>query len=429
MVKNKKAFTLVELLAVIVILAVILVIAVPSIMDTIKESRKGALASSAKLIASSAESAKLSNDTLGIDTNIECSDVAQLTTDDYSSCSIKFVDGKAQVTLVGKGKFEGMGVFLGTKDNAVATEGLITDDTDDHNIRYAGGSPKNYISFNNELWRIIGTFNVTTSSGNTEKLMKIVRNEQFSTGMSWDSSTGNNNGTHEDGEVNDGLGVNQWGASTYTNGSAYEGADLMTMLNTYYIGTNTTCNYCNNSNQGTCTNDCTSSVNQIDSAYRNMIEEVVWNTGAITNASSIERSSAYTQERVSEIGANGAGTGKICTSGTYCNDTVTRTITWTGKVGLIYPSDYGYASASGTDIRNSAIGTTNWLNTGSYYWTLSPVADSVGAFFASRVVPGGVGRSNASNWFGVRPAIYLKSDVFITSGDGSEGDPYQISMN
>ena len=103
MSKPRRGFTLVELLAVIVILAVILVIAVPSIMDTIKESRKGALASSAKLIASSAETAYMSNQTLGIDTNIECSDVAQLTSEDYTSCSIKFVDGKAKVKIIGQG--------------------------------------------------------------------------------------------------------------------------------------------------------------------------------------------------------------------------------------------------------------------------------------------------------------------------------------
>ena len=42
----KKGFTLVELLAVIVILAVILVIAVPQINNVIKETRKNSLASS-----------------------------------------------------------------------------------------------------------------------------------------------------------------------------------------------------------------------------------------------------------------------------------------------------------------------------------------------------------------------------------------------
>ena len=52
--KNKvSGFTLVELLAVIVILAIILVIAVPKITDTIKNSKKASFESSAKTIAAS----------------------------------------------------------------------------------------------------------------------------------------------------------------------------------------------------------------------------------------------------------------------------------------------------------------------------------------------------------------------------------------
>ena len=51
MKNKKKGFTLVELLAVIVILAVILVIAVPQIMNTINDSKKGTLKSTALLIS------------------------------------------------------------------------------------------------------------------------------------------------------------------------------------------------------------------------------------------------------------------------------------------------------------------------------------------------------------------------------------------
>ena len=83
--QKKNGFTLVELLAVIVILAVILVIAVPSIMSTITESRNGALASSAKLIASSAETAYISNQTLGIEKTLTCQDVSNYNeTEDYT---------------------------------------------------------------------------------------------------------------------------------------------------------------------------------------------------------------------------------------------------------------------------------------------------------------------------------------------------------
>ena len=126
--KKKKGFTLVELLAVMVILAVILVIAVPQIMDIIKESRKGTLISSAKLIAASAESAKLSNDTLGINKTITCSDVSKLNSEDYESCTITFdSNGKANVTIVGKGKFEGMSVCSATRETGEVSSECSTD--------------------------------------------------------------------------------------------------------------------------------------------------------------------------------------------------------------------------------------------------------------------------------------------------------------
>ena len=115
---KKNGFTLVELLAVIVILAIVLVIAVPQILNVITESRKGALISSAMLIASTAETKKLSNDLLEIDKVLQCSDVAKINDEDYSSCIVSFDDdGNAQVTIIGKGKLEGMGVCPATKDN------------------------------------------------------------------------------------------------------------------------------------------------------------------------------------------------------------------------------------------------------------------------------------------------------------------------
>ena len=49
--KNKKGFTLVELLAVIVILAVILAVAVPVVLGVINKSREDALNSTAGMIA------------------------------------------------------------------------------------------------------------------------------------------------------------------------------------------------------------------------------------------------------------------------------------------------------------------------------------------------------------------------------------------
>ena len=124
---KRKGFTLVELLAVIVILAVILIIAVPKISETIKNSKKAAFESSARTIANQAEKKKMENDSLGIDSNITCNDVAKLSESDYSSCNITFKDDTAYVTIYGSGKFEGLVIYDATKDNAVAVSSVATD--------------------------------------------------------------------------------------------------------------------------------------------------------------------------------------------------------------------------------------------------------------------------------------------------------------
>ena len=101
--KKKNGFTLVELLAVIVILAIILVIAVPKITDTIKNSKIASFESSAKTIAAQAEKKKMEKEILEDTGSINCSDVVKLNDTDYGNCSITFDGNTAKVTLVGKG--------------------------------------------------------------------------------------------------------------------------------------------------------------------------------------------------------------------------------------------------------------------------------------------------------------------------------------
>ena len=120
--KKKNGFTLVELLAVIVILAVILIIAMPKISDVIKNSKESSLETTAKLIASQAEKKYTENQVLDGSSTIKCSDVAKISDADYESCNITFDDkGNAKVTIVGKGKFEGLQVVDGTKNSAKAS--------------------------------------------------------------------------------------------------------------------------------------------------------------------------------------------------------------------------------------------------------------------------------------------------------------------
>ncbi len=110
--KKRNGFTLVELLAVIVILAIILVIAIPQIMKTIDSARLGSFRSTARLLLTQAEKQYLVNSTLGESTTTitgnGCNDLAKLSAADYdvANCNISFdSNGNATLKLSGQGKF------------------------------------------------------------------------------------------------------------------------------------------------------------------------------------------------------------------------------------------------------------------------------------------------------------------------------------
>ena len=415
--KKRNAFTLIELLAVIVILAVILVIAIPRILDVIETSKKDSFKNAAQLIADSAEKKKVSDKLLGKDEEITCKDVAKINDEDYASCKITFdSDGKAKVSITGKGKFDGLKITNGTKENAEVKEitkptygmkateyitnlleydgeGLKIDNTSDQNIRYHGSNPNNYVSFNNELWRIIGVF------GNN---VKLIRSESLGN-LAWDSS---------ESSVNDGLGVNEWSQSALKN-----------YLNTmYYGGTSVTC-YNGQNNQTT-----TCPTNTLDNNAKTLIDNYTWNTGAVETTKKADTLALYNAER-------GSVNGKICSSGTGCNDTVTRTTTWTGYVGLPYITDWAYASSESAcetkidEFSPYKCKNNNWMHYGSTYsdrkWYLSPYAYPGRASVVWAVFGvGGVGNYGAANPLSVFPTIYLKSNILIESGKGTSSDPY-----
>ena len=115
--KKKMAFTLVELLAVIVILAIILVIAVPQISNVIKETRKNAIASTAKMIAAKAEEVTIENEILGNNGELTCSSLVKLDDDyDSSTCVVRKINGEWNVSISGSstGKFSNL-LCTGTK--------------------------------------------------------------------------------------------------------------------------------------------------------------------------------------------------------------------------------------------------------------------------------------------------------------------------
>ena len=126
--KKRNAFTLIELLAVIVILAVILVIAIPRILDVIDVSKKDSFKTSAQLIADSAEKKYVENKLNNIDEEITCENVSKLSKEDYESCKITFDnEGNAKVTIEGKGKFKDLAICNGTKTSVELSDTCSTD--------------------------------------------------------------------------------------------------------------------------------------------------------------------------------------------------------------------------------------------------------------------------------------------------------------
>ena len=126
--KKRNAFTLIELLAVIVILAVILVISIPRILDVIDESKLDSFKTSAQLIADSAEKKYVENKLNNIDEEITCENVTKLSKEDYESCKITFDnEGNAKVTIEGKGKFKDLAICNGTKTSVELSDTCSTD--------------------------------------------------------------------------------------------------------------------------------------------------------------------------------------------------------------------------------------------------------------------------------------------------------------
>ena len=128
------------------------------------------------------------------------------------------------------------------------------------------------------------------------------------------------------------------------------------------------------------------------------------------------------------------------TAGKTSKDSYSSTTTFTGSVGLMYPSDYGYAvlasdcarteSPSGYD-STAACHDNNWLYQGSsnFQWLISPNSyysdraysvHSRGYVFENDPDLGGASTANQEL---VSPVMALRSDVVVT-GSGTQTDPY-----
>lgn len=112
-----------------------------------------------------------------------------------------------------------------------------------------------------------------------------------------------------------------------------------------------------------------------------------------------------------------------------------KSSTWSGDIALITATEYtrSNSNTSGCGNVDQICGSvycdnTTWLYLNEFWWILTPVFDSADSvFMADRTGGGQLTESESYYSFGIRPTLYLKSDIKITRGDGSQSNPYIIS--
>ena len=273
---------------------------------------------------------------------------------------------------------------------------LAYDGTNDNNLRYVGANPCNYVSFNDEIWRIIGVMtDVDDGTGNLEDRIKLIRNEPLGN-YSWDSS---------DSNTNNGWGINNWTDS-----------DLNLELNTDYLDTSKsgqTTWYNGWTNQKTGTYNYSSGIKP---AALNLIGDAKWHLGG-HESYRVPASVMYEKERSDTTSYEG------------------NPVTTVSKVALMYSSDYGYAVGgtlrdtclAGTLYDYGSCSSEDWIIGSGNHWMLTNYSyNPAMAFYAGN---SGVSSFICADAYAVKPVVYLKSNVSIASGNGTFEDPFTLEIS
>ena len=305
--------------------------------------------------------------------------------------------------------FLGIKISLDIELDSSGTSGTKYILSNENGLRYEGADPNNYICLDNKtsgtcsdsslLFRIIGLFDEDTSndgasSSGTKKLLKVI-------------DTNNYGGTS--GKVWNSEGTNNWSS-----------ASLKTELNGTYLTT-------------------LLGTSNVNSKLSSAIANAKWHLGGASesNLETLTTEKLYTEERNTSAiyGSN--------PSSVYA------------QVGLMYPSDYGYATIGGTTTNKSSCRAkelynwddssysdcpnNDWLfNTQSGFlinidgeWLLSS-SSSDSSYATFIVMTGSVFQGNEYSVkgfnFPVRPVLYLDAgNINIVGGDGSSSNPYRIN--
>ena len=310
---------------------------------------------------------------------------------------------------------------LYTITHAKDTTLQIGNDKDIIEYRYRGASPKNYVTFNGETWRILGVFPTDDGTGKIENRIKLIKDQSIGE-YKWDDGTIAYNYTKNDNlmllqdknklkvkyleKKNKNnfidLAIAEPAKSALNNWA--RPASLNTYLNKTYL-------------------------NALSTTSQNMIGDTKYYLGGGGNNSNFNSSvDFYSYER--KI--------KNTKSNEFYYDKNPNS--WVGRLGLMYVSDYGYASDNCetkalNDYNNSndlrICNNTNWLfNLKKLEATItqySNTSTSIHYIADNGTVVSTYQASLAQTV--VRPTLYLKSEVRIIDGDGTSTNPYILSSD
>ena len=271
--------------------------------------------------------------------------------------------------------------------------------------RYIGSSPNNYITYNDEVWRIIGVF---------DGRIKIIKDTSIGS-MRWDVKdigVGSSTSDYGSNDWTDSQLMYMLNPTSYTLKAGYSLSDNLIYDGSgnkiYQLGCRP--HYiASESSSYSCTNNTWS----LNTKALSQISETTYYLGG-SSTTSVTASDAYILER-----------GTTVYSG--------RPTSWNGLVGLMYPSDYGYTFANGVDDTcytnispcNNGIPNSSWLYKSDRQWMITPTSinSSVVAYVDSGGAVGGyyVGGGD----FHVFPVVYLNLYTKL-KGDGTSSNPYVI---
>ena len=327
---------------------------------------------------------------------------------------------QTNLSITAKGNISSKGITPQELKNTFITqgEGLYRDTIEDGRYIYKGKNPNNYITFNNEEWRII--------SVEKDNTIKIVRTEATN-GTTFDpgyatSIPGVTNANSVEGTRYSSSNTDYCCYSDATAPENYNGCNIWgsksTMLNQAEVNITSMPKEAGSTQTYTLpekeayTNTYLNGefYSSLNEKSQKLIDTHVWNVGIIKNQSGQTLETDLSQEKAYK---------------------------WRGKIALINATDYVKSNTNneqcGSINLNYNTGsyekckTTNWLSYDSYNWTMSAHSHTNRSRYVWTVYNVGYLMGNsAQTTYGFHPALYLSANIHL-KGDGTSASPFTIT--